>query len=201
MKKSHDRAILEDLRSPARQNNDRAFAEIYACHYASVQKFITKQGGTDEDAQDVFQEILIILYEKIRQADFKLDCKLSTYMLAICKNIWHKKLKRLRLQQNIIQENHKQSLLVEEEAPADYAIISDEKRLMELLSHLSPDCREILRLYYFDRLSMRQIAEVMGYNSEQVAKNKKSRCMQVLRRLVDKDPNKTSFFPKEDYEV
>ena len=122
-------------------------------------------------------------------------------MLAICKNIWHKKLKRLRLQQNIIQENHKQSLLVEEEAPADYTIISDEKRLMELLSHLSPDCREILRLYYFDRLSMRQIAEVMGYNSEQVAKNKKARCMQVLRRLVDKDPNKTSFFPKEDYEV
>ena len=201
MKKSHDLKILEGLRAPERQNNDRAFAEIYTYHYTAVEKLIRKQGGTSEDAQDVFQEVLIILYEKIRQPDFKLECKLSTYMLSITKNIWHKKLKRLRLHQNIVQENHKQNLHVEEEAPTEYAMLANEKRLTELLSHLGPDCRKVLRLYYFDRLSMRQIAEIMGYSNEQVAKSKKSRCMQLLRQLADKESNNISFFPKEDHEL
>lgn len=199
MKKLDDYAILDDLKSAERWRNDLALSKIYDLHYNEIARHIFRNGGTTEDSEDVFQEALIILYEKVRQPGFVLDGRLSGFLLGISKNIWLKKLRRLRQQNQIVQSSRAVTIQVAEE-PLHYELPESRAQLMKLLSMLNEDCRTILRLYYFERLSMAEIAKRMGYNNAQVAKNKKSRCMQLLRQLACAETKKRSTFPKEDYE-
>lgn len=200
MKRPHDQKILDDLSASDSARNDRAFHTIYHLYHTKLEQYICNNGGTPEDSEDIFQEVLIVLYEKLRRPGFVLDCSLSTFLIAVGKNMWLKKLKRMRLHNQVIDLNLRKQVQVEEDEPGRYASPEYQQKLMELLSGLNEDCRTVLRLYYFERMNMSEIAKIMGYNSEQVAKNKKSRCMQALRQLIRKIPDKENIFPKENYE-
>lgn len=79
-----------------RTGSKKAFSHIYTDHFQMVKKFVLINNGNISDAEDLYQDTMIILSRKLEDDDFKLTAKLSTYIMAIAKNLWYKKLRDSR---------------------------------------------------------------------------------------------------------
>ena len=78
------------------QNDRQAAESIYKQHFNMIQSLIINNNGSFDDARDIFQEAVIVLYEKARSGTFELNCQLKTYLYSVCRRLW---LKRLQQQQ------------------------------------------------------------------------------------------------------
>ena len=138
-----------------------------------AKKYIKANSGTTDDAQDIFQDALVILYKKVHTDRFLLSVSLKTYLLAIVKNCW-------------LQELRKRKKLPLSEAPADiYSIEKDEEDGFAFaeaaFALLGEKCRQLLILFYFKKESYKKIAVALAFSDEKVAKNHKYRCLQKAK--------------------
>jgi RNA polymerase sigma factor (sigma-70 family) len=163
-------------------NSDRALLALYQ-HFPMIRKMITANGGNTEDAEDVFQEGLIILCRKLKDPGFELTSKLSTYLFGICRFVWKDELKKKKPLTPIdpvtgvgSPDESEVASLVEQE---------DNARLAEkILNELGERCRELLLLFYNGGLKLKEIAAKMGYSSENTAKNQKYKCLEGARNRL-----------------
>ena len=181
-----DYKLIELLRSIDRVENDRAMSFLYQKLYVKVSSHVLRNSGRPEDAADLFQDGLIVLYKAVRQMKIPDDTNIQGYLFAICRNLWLKRWSRQKKQQPLTKEY--------EDIPSEVSqlemLISKEKEaaIQQILERLGGKCRQLLLHFYYDRLRMKEIVEIMGFSSEQVAKNKKSACMKKLRSLLDEQP-------------
>ena len=75
--------ILDGLRN--RDTNVLDF--IYNNYFQQIKVFINKNSGTDEDAQDVYQDAVLVIYQKIKNDNLTLNCSFNTYALTVFKFI------------------------------------------------------------------------------------------------------------------
>lgn len=164
------------------QNDRRSVETIYAQQYKMVQALIINNNGTSDDAKDIFQEAMIILYEKARSGSFELNCQLKTYLYSVCRRLW---LKRLQQQQRYLPQIDG----MEEIVPVEGEIESHEQRntdfmMMEkALFRLGEPCKSLLESFYLHRKSMTEIAGDFGYTNADNAKNQKYKCLIRLKKL------------------
>ncbi|HMP88352.1 MAG TPA: sigma factor, partial [Lacibacter sp.] len=86
-------AELELLNGLAR-NNHAAIESLYLQHYGMIQAFVVNNNGSSDDARDIFQEAMILLYEKAQDPAFELNCKIKTYLYSVCRRLWLKRLQQ-----------------------------------------------------------------------------------------------------------
>jgi RNA polymerase sigma factor (sigma-70 family) len=171
-----------DLLRGLAQNNREAVESIYAKHFAMVQSLIINNNGSSEDARDIFQEAMIVLYERARTADFELTCQLKTYLYSVCRRLW---LKRLSQSQHYIPAVNG----IEETVPVEEDVESHEQRNLEFqlmeksLMGLGEPCKSLLEAFYIQRRNMSEIAANFGYTNPDNAKNQKYKCLIRLRKL------------------
>ncbi len=165
-------------------NEDAAFEFVYRQYYKMTAQYVGTNKGSKDDAQDVFQEALIVLVKNLRNKDFKLSAKVSTYLFAIAKKYWLYKLrgnKDSSLEIENLNTDHliedDSGLLAENEYDVKHSIIGEVFHLMK------EDCRELLTQYYFNKSALGEIAKRMGW-SDDFVKVKKRRCMDALKILV-----------------
>jgi RNA polymerase sigma factor (sigma-70 family) len=146
--------------------------------------WLQSAGGDEADAADVFQEAMVVLFEKARSEDFRLTCKIGTYLFAICKHLWYKKLeqrKRMPGAGIVNPEDHdaayEDDIKVHEEREEHYA------QLDVALDALGEPCRSLLRAYYHQDKSMQQIAQDFGYTNPDNAKTQKYKCLMRLKKI------------------
>ncbi len=189
-----DQQIIKGLQSSDSQVANRALKCMYRNHYSLIAHFIKKNKGTEDDAADIFQDAIIVFYRKVRLGELELSCTIQTYLFSICRNIW---LYRLRSKKNHIElDIDVESILVDIDG-LDILLENEYKELVsQLMEQLSEGCRTILKLYYFDRLRMKEIALRLGLKSEQAAKNKKAACMKKLRSLIEASDQLKKIFSK-----
>ena len=163
--------------------NDRYAAEvIYATHYGMIQSMIINNNGSADDARDIFQEAMIVLYEKSRSGSFELHCQLKTYIYSVSRRLWLKKLKQ-------IQRINPEINGLEETIPVEEDIESHELRNQEFqvvekaLSSLGEPCKSLLEAFYLQKKNMNEIADAFGYTNADNAKNQKYKCLIRLRKL------------------
>ena len=192
--KTSDDWLLLALRSADMVQRDRALAYIYEQHYDIIASFILKNNGSSTDAEDVFQEAMIVFYKKIQNEELELTCSIRTYLYAICRNLWLKQLSRRNRKQELVGEWEEVMAL---EEPLN--MIEEEQRaaLAAILDQMGEGCRKLLVHYFYDRMRMKDIAEVMNLANEGVVKNKKLRCMKKLQELVRQSPAYRAIF-RED---
>ena len=77
-----------------RTGNSEILNVLYKKYYNVVLKFIVNNSGTQEAAQDIYQETIIVLYENVQKSGFELNCQLQTYIYSIAKRLWLKQLKK-----------------------------------------------------------------------------------------------------------
>lgn len=143
-----------------------------------VKKFVMRNSGTRQEAEDIFQEALIIFYNKARQEDFVLSSHINTYLFGICRLLWMDELKKKNrvLKQDVLSENNLQAEL--------FTDIEDDRKIKQAqmaVMKLGDKCRELLELFYFKKLGMQEIAARLGLGSEKTAKNQKYRCIEKAK--------------------
>lgn len=157
---------------------------IYRQYYGKVENFLMGKGGNPEHIKDVFQEAMIVICQKVNQKEFQLSCAFSTYLFAVCKNIWMHDLRKYRYQS---VEDSSFDILSEEPEP-DTAMMEKLKALYRHhFSELSEDCQELLRLH-FKRVPLSEIQDIFGYSSEHYTSDRKYRCKQSLYNRIKNDP-------------
>ena len=184
MKKIPNAELIQLLQNSKQQELDQTFTYLYRQMYKQVAHFIGKYKGSPEEMEDVFQDGLIALLKLARRGSLAEDLNVEAYLFSICKNLWFKQLQKKK---SFINPEDLQMAAPVEEVPL-YGLMKKEEQLaiLNLLEQIGTDCRKVLMYYYYDRFRMKKIAELMGYASEQVAKNRKSECMKKLRAIYFK---------------
>ncbi len=163
-------------------NDDKALEIIYLEHYPMVERMIWQHNGTADDARDIFQEAMIVLYEKAKEGNFVLSSRLKTFLYSVCRRMWLKKLQ---------SGPHPTALTEDTEETADAgealeAHLEKEARFRQMeaaMGKIGEPCKTILEEYYIHRKSMQDIAEQFGYTNAENAKNQKYKCLMRLKKL------------------
>lgn len=156
-----------------------AMKRLYA-YLPVVKKFVLKNNGTRQEAEDIFQEGLVIFCNKAAKPDFILSASLNTYLYSVCKLLWLDELKKKnKTIKNDFIELTEVNLV--EEITQDIENDKPVKQAQEAVMKLGEKCKEILELFYFKKLSMKEIASKLGFASEKGAKNQKYRCIEKAK--------------------
>lgn len=158
-----------------------AFGKLYREHFRMVEYFITKNSGTIADAEDIFQDAMLVVFDKSRDAGFELSCALSTFVYSVARNLWLKKLRGAQKQVNVADFENHVNIPVEEEVNDNSGQLDKVRAAIETLGE---NCRKILVLFYYQKMNMQQIAEQLGYTNPDNAKNQKYKCLQQLKTKI-----------------
>ena len=175
---SNEQVLLKGLAN----NDTKAIDTIYKDNFSMVQAFILNNNGSYDDARDIFQEAMIVLYEKARTESFVLTSQIKTYVYSICRRLW---LKRLQQAGRYISQVEgmvetipvEEDLDVQEKRNVEFAIMD------RALNSLGEPCKSILESYYLQKKDMNEIATAFGYTNADNAKNQKYKCLMRLKKL------------------
>lgn len=177
-----DELILAEIR----KSNDQVLRVLYRKHYAMAVILVCSNSGTEQEAKDVYQEAIIAFYERVQDPKFVLTCKINTYLYAVCRRLWLKRLAEKKRVSVPMPEAETFSGIDEEMASIEEKE-NQFSRMGEALSALGEPCRTIIEDFYVRDLSMEMISEKFGYTNADNAKNQKYKCLQRLKKLFFRD--------------
>ena len=174
-----------ELISQLKNGSSDAYNPLYEKSYPSVEKFIVNNSGTVNDAKDIFQDTLLVLFKKVREDNFELTASLKTYVIAISKNLWFKKLRHISNQQETsLTDFHSNKFFCEIES----AILKEKsywERLQIYLTKISSHCNNLLKSMFFKSKTIEDIQLEYGYTSKHNAQNQKHKCLQQVRKVKE----------------
>ena len=178
-----DEEIVEKLKQ-SEESEKKALKYLYKKHSKDIERLILRYGGSKADSEDIFQDTLIIFYEQVVNGQYIHKAKISTYLHTIAKN------KML----NVIRKSNKIEFLTDEEKikstfsdsdPMKALNTGDRKVVIEyIMNQLSPECMQIIKLSIYKQFQMEDISNIMGYKNEQIARNKKYKCLKGLKKII-----------------
>ena len=174
----HEQLLLEGLAA----NDKKAVETIYRENYLTIQSFIVKNNGYPDDARDIFQEAMIVLYEKVGTGSFELTCQIKTYLYSVCRRLWLKRLQQMQ-RYNPSAESVDEVVLVEEELDVHEKRNADLIVMESALGKIGEPCKSLLVAYYLQKKSMPEIAEFFGYTNADNAKTQKYKCLVRLKKI------------------
>lgn len=151
-------------------------AEIYEQTFPAVAKYISSKGGSFEDAKDIFHDALLIFIEKKSEAPINIIKSDCAYILGISKHLWINKYKKDRFK---IPLNR-----VEIEIPDNFYPTANNERLLNLLKIGGKRCLDLLRAFYFQQFSIKELVNNLGYSNEHSASVQKYKCLEKVRNKV-----------------
>jgi RNA polymerase sigma factor (sigma-70 family) len=175
---SNEQGLLKGLA----QNERKSIEAIYRDHYSMVQSLVINNSGTSDDAKDIFQEALIVLYEKARSGSFELHAQLKTYIYAVCRRMW---LKRLQMNQRFSGDlaNAEDTISIAEDLERYEHRNADFELMERAMQYLGEPCKSLLESYYLQKKNMTEIAREFGYTNAENAKNQKYKCLMRLKKI------------------
>ncbi len=175
---TNEKAILEGLA----RNDSGAVETLYRDHYNVIKSLIVNNNGSIDEAKDVFQEALIVLYEKVKTQGFELHCQIRTYLYSVARRLWLKRLQQMSRFSNGL-ENTDNLVPVEEDVEVQEQRNLEFDMMNKAISSLGEPCRSLLEAYYVQKQSMHDIAEAFGYTNADNAKNQKYKCLMRLKKI------------------
>jgi RNA polymerase sigma factor (sigma-70 family) len=176
-----DKNIIKGIR----KRNGVVVRYLYRTCYPDIRKLVLNNKGTHQDAQDLFQEALLLVYQKIHNLNFTLTCTFRTYLYSFCRLMWLKELEN--------RKNKGEDFEYEDTYATD---IREDTEIFESIKmriykrhfgELSQECQDVLNMY-FDNVPMEDICTRMGYLNIQVAREKKYRCKKNLMTRIYNNP-------------
>lgn len=143
--------ILTDLKG----ENNKAFGDLYIEHFEMVNRFVRNNSGQTADAEDLFQDTMIVLIQKLQQDDFELTASMKTYIMAISKNIWFKKLRNNYIETEFSEVQDQQFCDEIDNAIEEEKSFKD--KLQTLIHQISQHCQGLIHDMFFKEKSIDQI--------------------------------------------
>jgi RNA polymerase sigma factor (sigma-70 family) len=171
----------ESLLAGIRNEDTTALAYLYKQHYPMILHLVLNNNGTEQEAKDIYQEAVIVFYEKIRNETLELNCLIKTYLYSVCRRLW---LKRLALKNRFTGILDSDTYFEVEGEVADL----EEKEvkfthMAQAMELLGEPCKTLLEDFYLQDLSMQIITEKFGYTNADNTKNQKYKCLLRLKKL------------------
>lgn len=170
-----DNLLLAHLR----KEENSAFTLLYKECFPPVAHYVYQNSGNPQDAEDVFQETVVVLLNKIRQPDFLLTSSLKTYTFSISRNLWLKKLR----------DKHPQLALGELQLAASSATDNEteaEDKISTWLQRITTNCQRILKAIFYFNEPMDSLMERMGWKNKHTAANQKYKCIEQIKKESQK---------------
>ena len=166
------------------QHDKKILENIYKNFSKRIENHIIKNGGTTEDARDVFQDALMVIYNKSQKKDFELTSQFYTYLFGIARFIWVRK--RQKKSNNTVSLDKEDTYRLNTDIEAD--LIAQERHNIYRSSFmkLGTFCQQILELSYAKK-KMEEITQIMGLKNEHTARNRKYRCQKKLEEFIKSD--------------
>lgn len=176
----NDDAKILDL---MKQGDEEALVIVYKQNRKAVSSYVMRNNGSDDDAEDVLQESVIILWERVHAGRFEYTAKLSTFIFAVAKNVWSRK--RMRKQREPATEFDHDSFGSLERSQLDEMIESERSNsIAHAMEKLGDPCKTLLMLYYWEEKSQEDIAVQMGFANAATVKSKKYTCKKMLEKIL-----------------
>ena len=159
-------------------NTDREqlIMKLYKNAFPLAAKYVSKMGGSFDDAKDIFQDALVIYYEKVIAGNLQLQQTENAYLLGIAKNLWLKKFREGRYTLPLDDFDIDTAEDTEPQPSAD--------KLLHYLETAGKKCMEILSAFYYEKLPMKHIAGMFGYAGERSVTVQKYKCLEKVRETV-----------------
>lgn len=166
-----------------KKRDNAAYQLLYTFYYPAIERFVKRNSGTEADAQDVFQETIIVLLDKVPKQDFILTSSIKTYIFAVASNIW---LKRLRDSRHI-------TLLTEDYELEDLTLAEWERKensmirrniLQRIMHKVSKHCVIFLTKTFLHGVTREKLVEEMGYKNTHTFDNQKYKCLEQARKTI-----------------
>ena len=166
------------------RGDERGLVYLYKECRGAVHAHILRNNGSPDDAEDLLQEAIIILWERIRAGRYEHTAKMETFVVAVAKNIWLRRLSHKRREQ-VEDQPVLEQMPDEGRTPID-ALMEEEQtsHLAASMLKLGEPCRTILLLYYYEDQSMEEIARTIGFANADTVKSKKYQCKKALQKIL-----------------
>lgn len=178
------REIIDDLKG----ENNNAFEQLYKAYFGMVNRFVTNNNGRTGDAEDIFQDTMMVLLEKLRQDNFQLTASIKTYIMAISKNLWLKRLRNVSRETeftDIHGNNFYEEISISIEQEKNYW-----DKLQNYIHKISDHCQGLIHDIFFKEKAIEQIQQEYGYSTKHNAQNQKHKCVEQIRKIKEEDEKK-----------
>ncbi len=181
-----DRELVQNLRSGNRLNE--SIKTLYRDHFESLSWFIINNSGSQQDAEDVFQEVVLNFIELVQKDKFRGESSVKTFLFSMNKFMWLNELKRKG--RSDARELKYENARNENEPDMGHQLADREarKKVMDVVEQLGETCKKILVLFYYENMPMKDILKTLDYENEQVVRNKKYKCLKQLEKMLTDNP-------------
>lgn len=168
-----DDVLIEQLKMNVRG----AYDLLYSQYYPVVTAYVRRHSGSQEDAEDIFHDVVLIFLQKIRQPDFVLTSSLKTYLYAVARNLW---LKKLRREKRVVHMADLDEIDSREEMAAPG--VDSSYKVNIWLTRITMHCRRLIKAIFYYHVSMDSLMQTMGWKNKHTAANQQYKCIQQLKR-------------------
>ena len=182
-----NRLAVDDFKS----NSESAFGLLYEKYFPKVKRYILNNRGRIEDAEDIFQDSVLILYEKLFAENFNTYTCLGNYISGIAKNLWLKKLNNrsfhIEIHENFFKENEEEiNQAIEDEV--NYWV-----KLEDYLKKISEHCQSLINDIFYKSKNISEIQSKYNYTTKHNAQNQKHKCIEQIRKIKEKEDSKFKY--------
>lgn len=174
----------EEIIAGLKTNANSAYAWLYRDSYPSVKQYILENSGSEADAEDIFQDTLLVLHKKVMANELVLTAALKTYLFSVSKNLWLNRLRERKRTVNSVSETHA--------AAVDEVIIREEARdnllfkLARAIQKMTGHCKSLILDMFFRRKKIEDITAEQHYKNVHTARNQKYKCLEQARKEFEK---------------
>jgi len=142
----------EQLLGRIASDDREAFAALYERHAGRILRFAMRIVRTPHLAEEVLQETMMVVWNEADR--FEGRSKATTWILGIARNLSHNLLRR---EARGTRELDPPAVGEDPGPPAERAVLID-----AAVARLSPRLREVLHLVFYEELTLREVAEILG---------------------------------------
>lgn len=151
----------------------------YGAALTGVARFVASHGGTLDQAKDIFHDALLIFYEQ--RTSPSVTVSPEAYIIGIARHLWIKRFKNDS--RYVALDDYERKLHV----PDDFFPTIDEEKLLNTISQTGRRCLDLLKSFFYDRLSIDDIKLTFGFRSAHSASVQKYKCIEKIRERVNKE--------------
>lgn len=181
-----DQEVLEQIAS--KKNPNQAISQLYAQHYRMLEHYILQNSGSTDDAADWIQETMLVFVKLVSEGRFRGDSTIKSFIYSICRNLWITELRRRKSTESRHERFESEKDQLDPDVTEQIHRTENLKFIMNLFEQLGEKCKQVLTLFYFEELGMKEICEKLQFSSEQVLRNKKYKCLSSLTEQVKSSP-------------
>jgi RNA polymerase sigma factor (sigma-70 family) len=163
---------------------DSAIRHLYFAFFDTASVYIRQNNGSQQDAEDTFQEVVLIFLDLVQKDRFRGETSINNFLYSIVRHLWLNELKRKGRAQKREQKYERENTETDDPIIGYLAGQEARSQLMQIIENLGETCKKILLAFYYEGLPMREILAQLNYQNEQVLRNKKYKCMKQLEETL-----------------